>query len=264
MEDYTSNLEILKSQWNEGIKYLENSNLKYNEISKLKKIELFDRMFQVIDNCKELLITDTKNITYIYRAASGKWDSIDRFIPKWEYASENRMNGSDKLYYYFGITYKKYSHDAIKCCLKEIRLKEDEATICNFNLKDNLKIIDLTRLISPPRSDIDIEPFFRECIKKIGDTKLGIEFALSKIYFSMFSSSGAFTPIDKDAYSENEIIKLYKPFWTLTEYLESLNFDGLIFNSSVYEDGKCLVIFNLNNAEAISSSISYVNKSNYF
>lgn len=62
----------------------------------------------------------------------------------------------------------------------------------------------------------------------------------------------------------DEIKAMYLPFWTLTEYLESKKFDGIIFNSSVLNGGKILIIFDLINAYPVESSLKVLEKKDYF
>lgn len=259
MTNYNSVLRTAQEQWNKTEIYFSNPNIDYKDVHQHKTIGFLKSLFEMIEYNKKILLADTINISYIIRAAAGEGHSTERFIPDWQYAKENRMNGPDKLYYYFGITYKASPTEAIKCCLEEIRLDEENATICNFKLKDNLKILDLSK-----DPECDIIKLINNSIIKAGNKKNKIETAMIKIYLNFFYSSGAFDPIDKENDSQTNIRKTYMPFWTLSHYLESIGIDGLVFNSTVYECGKNLVIFNLNNAEAISSSIKIISRKSYF
>lgn len=259
MNEYSEIVDILDIQWNEIKEIMKRENFCYKNINQIRKIDFFDRLFQIIEDDSEILSANQNEIKHIYRSAASRWDDVERFIPKFKYASLNRMNGKDKLYYYFGISYKKYCDDAIKTCFHEIRLEDEVATVCEFKLKNNLRIIDFTKDANPPKNEIEAIDYIKRYINK----DHGFKLAMARLYFSLFSDSGAFTPIDKDNCSEDKIKALYMPFWSLAEYLEENKYDGMIFSSSVTSNGKNLVIFNLDNAYPIESSLKILKKSEF-
>lgn len=263
MNEYFDLLKMIDVQWDEINAKMALDNFDYKDINCVRKVDFFDRLFQILENDNSLLLVNQSDIKHIFRAAECVWKDTSRFIPKWDYASINRMNGKDKLYYYFGISYKKYNDEAIKTCFHEIRLENRLATVCEFKLRNNLKIIDFTKDDNPPQTEVDVQNYLSKYINTVGDEYKGIKLALSKLYFSLFSDSGAFTPIDKKTNSEDKIKVMYMPFWTLTEYLESKKFDGIIFNSSVHSSGKNLVIFDLKNAYPVESSLKILEKKDY-
>lgn len=263
MNEYSELIGMIDIQWDEIKSIMNQDNFDYKDINCVRKVDFFDRLFQILENDNAFLLANQNDIKHIFRSAECVWDNHERFIPKFKYASINRMNGKDKIYYYFGISYKKYSDDAIKTCFHEIRLDKDFATVCEFKLKDNLKIIDLTKDDNPPKTEAEAIDYLKKYVNKTNDQHKGIKLALSKLFFSIFSDSGAFTPIDKKNTTEEQTKLMYMPFWTLAEYLETKNYDGMIFSSSVCKEGKNLVIFNLNNAYPVESSLKVLKRDDY-
>lgn len=264
MSSFYDSLELMNNQWIDVQRKFREEKFEYNSINELKEEELFKWLFQIFDNAIHHLLVNNAALKRIYRAAKEEKCDYSRFIPKVKFVSENRMNGKDKLYYYFGVSYKEVKREAITTCLKEIRALNDDVSICEFKLKNenSLKIIDFTVDPKVPKDNDEAEKYVRYYINKYG-TNDGTAVALAKIAKSIFGSSIAFDPINKADTSDEELLYKYIPFWTITDYLEMKGYDGLMFNSTVDVGGKNLVIFDIQNAYYVENSIESFNSKEY-
>lgn len=265
MSDYYSSLELINNQWKETQQKFRDEKFEYSSFEDLKTEPLYNWMFQVFDKAVHLLLIDVTVVKKLYRAAKEVNCDYDRFIPKQEFASNNRMNGKDKLYYYFGVSYKESKKEAITTCMHEIRVLDDTVAVCEFKLNGNgreLKIVDFTIDPKVPKTEADAKKYIKYHANRYGKED-GIAMAMAKMAISIFGSSTAFEPIDKDNISDEEMYYKYIPFWTITEYLQNQGYDGLLFNSTVYNNGKNLVLFDSNNAYYVEGSIEYVDASEF-
>ena len=264
MSDFDNVIKMMNKQWNEVEIYFKNNSFDYNSYKDLTNLPFYDWMFQMLDEAIHTLVIDTGAIRTLYRAVKDINCKHDRFIPQKEYASDNRMNGKDKLYYYFGASYKTYKREAIVTCLKEIRTKDEMVSVCKFDFigdKNKIEIIDFTRDNSMPRSEDDLKKYIYKYISR--DGKLGSYKAIAKVLINFLCNSVAFEPIDKEKTNEYELRYKYIPFWAITDYLENMGYNGLLFSSTVDDRGKNLVLFKLDHAKYVEGTIESFNSNDY-
>nr|WP_225988751.1 RES family NAD+ phosphorylase [Peribacillus frigoritolerans] len=77
----------------------------------------------------------------------------------------------------------------------------------------------------------------------------------------MFSSDKIFKPLNT---IEQEVKKYeYAPFHALANYISEQGYAGIIFRSTVHENGTNLVLFEPNDTSVIHNSMEYINTSDY-
>lgn len=274
--------DLLVKTWDDIKNDLYNGKVKYNDLDLLltyKFLKQFDEMFSLM---KDVFEKNLSEISHLYRAASGKWNNFDRFIPKEEFKSLNRFNPPEELFIYLGISSVNDDNpnltlnDAEETCLKEIRVnKGQEVSLCEFKVNSaalNKKVIDISIADNFSFDELNQE---KEVIKnriKLSQTinlrlkgklpersksdiankisqKSGNVFelskVLSKIYMKMISAD-LFLPVDGlDRNYE------YAPFHAFANYFRSKGYSGIIFKSTVNPGHQNLVLFNINDVTAI-------------
>jgi len=108
----------VSAQWLEAEEVLKSNANKYKSIEQIKKIPFYNWLFQVLENAINSLEVDIKDFNVLYRAVNEQYCDYDRFIPKWKFVGNNRMNGKDKLYYYLGTNYYNCIPSAKETCTK--------------------------------------------------------------------------------------------------------------------------------------------------
>jgi len=170
----------------------------------------------------------------------------NRFIPLPEYASLNRMNDKDRLYSYFSIGYKDTAFDDIVATgVREIRSEPgDNVWGCEFEFSSTIKVVDFSPVCRIPKNDSDYGKFL---LSKIGMSlpvdKTKLTYWLIQTLLQIFHESEMFSPIDKSKDQEEQRLK-YKPFHVICDYLERQGYDGIIYRSTVFKKGRCLALFN--------------------
>lgn len=178
----------------------------------------------------------------------------DRFIPKIEYASLNRMNDVDRVYNYLVSDFGDLPDYQIrKTGLMELRATNStDVWSCNFNIKPAYhenELINLSSEYRLPTKDNEIMEFleqkYREACFKNGKHSAGekeVEYYVMQICIKIIEHSDIFAPIDKTHPCEEQR-KKYKPFHFLCNYYESKGYIGLLFRSTVNTCGVNLVLF---------------------
>lgn len=195
-----------------------------------------------------------------------------RFIPDWKFVSDDnpsRMNGSDRLYNYFTISYKEcYGEELIYTAAHELRLENnDDFYGCYFNIPNDvgeLKFIDLRTIEKIPTNEKRVYSFLKEkCFDPFGNSLSENIVAkwLIQISLSIWEHSKMFEPIDKS--SSITLQNQYRPFHVLCDYFERNGFDGVIYRSTVYKKGACLALFDINKAKCDFSSLKQYESSKY-
>jgi hypothetical protein len=233
----------------------------------------FDNVFQ--ETCKlfEVTLSDIKTM---YRGVSGEIDlnNYERMIPKIEFAKgNNRMNPPGKAFLYVGVLGKDRGKDentikkhVVKTVLKEIRVNENSvATISKFKINDSAKykkVINICGDSSIPKPETGlIEYLYKHAVKKFTVDKEKLNYIMSNVYFNMFSSDQIYKPVNTN---EQEVKKYeYAPFHALANYISEQGYAGIIFRSTVHENGTNLVLFDPVDASVIHNSMEHINTSDY-
>lgn len=266
----------IQKTWDEFRKALANKDFAYNDIQSAlesKFLHVFNDLFSHNKGFLEVNIEDVLNSdSSIVRAARLRdCDPVpgyDRFIPNSKYIKDsNRFSplGVEWLYLSIGI---RSCNNSEQCALKECRAKLGERfALCDFRLNDAYKgkqVIDLT--IAREFSHDKINNELEESGQKIRDREVskGIAKGLLtgkiqkpevKDILPIFSkwatytyarllSDQIFLPITTE---DRNLI--YAPFQCLAQYFLLNGYIGIIFSSTVFPEGRNIVLFDKNIAE---------------
>ena len=273
----------ITATWNDFRNDLKNNKYKYNDLEAAKEsvfLKVFDDLFM---HCSLFLEKDAHDIlsddVQITRASHLDKDepspTYDRIMPIAKHITKhNRFSppGVEWLYLAFGNgNYGEYTISEM-CALRECRAKvDDRMAICNFKLKKEYysnKIIDLTIAKSLSFDDLnnDLETIGKQirdreynngiynylkngALKKSQIDVSDIYLPLKKwvIYtYAKLLSEQIFLPIE----SENREI-MYAPFQCLAQYFISKGYSGIVYSSTVFPEGKNIVLFDKNSANPI-------------
>ncbi|TFH63502.1 RES family NAD+ phosphorylase [Peribacillus frigoritolerans] len=276
-KDFESNVGLMSEQWQCLKEDLHNGVVEYDDLEKIINdymvFNRFDNFFKETCNFFEVNLSDIKTM---YRGVSEKvdLDNYERMIPKIEFAKgNNRMNPPGKAFNYLGVlgedrgkdenTIKKH---VVKTVLKEIRATENSvATICKFKINDsskNKKVINICGDSSIPKPETGLAVYLnKHAVKNFTVDKEKLSQIMANVYFNMFSSDKIFKPLNT---IEQEVKKYeYAPFHALANYISEQGYAGIIFRSTVHENGTNLVLFEPNDTSVIHNSMEYINTSDY-
>lgn len=260
MDTQQKTIQLLEKQWEEARKYLYENTFQTMEslCNNLIFFERFLHMYEYSGEHIEISVQDIKRDHKLFRIvneSNHQKVNSERFIPK--YPSLNRMNGPDRLYYYFTTDYQlKHHKDAIKMGLLEIRAKADDKIYkARFGLKDeikNKKVVCLCTRKETLRNEYGIFDAFKKAyIKNSGDRKKTQDdiggLALEHVFY-LWEKAKIFAPIDKQKMKTEEQERYYRPFHVISDYFERMGYAGILFRSTVYPEGFVLTIFNLEDA----------------
>lgn len=258
--------ENWKSSWNNFRSKLEKGLLQYeyineNFVSKeIGKYEFLNQLYILLEspkqkfkcdsNNKEYFTIDLKKIDEEFSLCRGVVEDNEdkikysRFIPYQDkFPRNNRFSPPGIEYLYLAIdvensnpyNFNNRFSKLEKTCIKEIRAdRKKKIGLCNFKIDSkyyNKKIIDLT--IGKDKSESELVDY--------GVKVFGKEEELNKVMCILFMkilSREIFKPInvlDKD--------KEYAPFHCMAKFFSLLGFDGIIFESTCYNKGKNIVLF---------------------
>lgn len=273
-------IKTFKETWEEFRQALGTNKIGYKELSKAKEytfLGVLDNVLSYENNNIDLeVLFKTLYFNYSFcRATEIKSNEIiekidfDRFLPNKEYSKDaNRFSPTDKEYLYLACKTrfgKEKHYDLIEeISKKEIRAREGQKIgICKFKIPENLdimerRVINLTLVDNISLEDInqDSENWINNYIysnintnksKKVVSKEIKEETrsSLLKIYLKILSSE-IFKPVENvDRDFE------YAPFHCLAYYFSKLGYDGIIYKSTVCNNGygKNIVLFNKYYAE---------------
>ncbi|EJQ73469.1 hypothetical protein IG7_00772 [Bacillus cereus HuA2-4] len=276
-KDFETNIDLMSEQWQCLKEDLHNGVVEYDDLEKIINdytfFKVFDNFFK--DTCKifEVTLSDIKTM---YRGVSGEIDlnNYERMIPKLEYAKgNNRMNPPGKAFLYAGVLGKDKGKDestvkkhVVRTVLKEIRATNNSvATICKFKCNDsanNKKVINISGDHSIPQSETELKAYiYKHALKNLSFDREKISFIMANVYCNMFSSDQIFKPIHTN---EQEVKNYeYAPFHALANYISEQGYAGIIFRSTVHQNGTNLVLFDPSDASVIQDSMERINTSDY-
>lgn len=276
-KDFESNVQFMTEQWINLKQDLHNDVIQYDDLGKLiSKYMFFNRFDNVFKETSKIFEVNLSDIKHMYRGVSEEiaLNYYERMIPKIEFAKgHNRMNPPGKAFLYVGVLGKDKGKDentikkhVVKTVLKEIRATDNSiATICKFKINDsakNKKVINICGDSSIPKSDAELSDYlYKHVVKGFTVDKEKLSYILTNVYFNMFSSDQIFKPVNTN---EQEVKKYeYAPFHAIANYISEQGYAGLIFRSTVHQNGANLVLFDPSDASVIQNSMEHINTSDY-
>lgn len=267
-------IKTYKEKWEEFRQALINDEFQYFNLEKAKEITFLSVLDNMLQYEKENNIIKIPFIvlnrhysfcraTELDKIKDKEPLSIERFLPNKDYIKDdNRFSPKGIEYLYLACKARwgeeknyKYIEEV---AMKEVRAKDEKRYgMSKFRIPEKLQtfdknIIDLT--IADNKSFEEIEKNF---ISQLKDAKTKearhseVEKLALKIYFKLMSEE-LFKPIKTDDKSNQ-----YKPFHCLAEYFKQLGFDGVMFKSTVCNNGhgKNIVLFDKYYAEPFEYAI---------
>lgn len=269
-KDISPSEETIKRTWNELAQALANKEFIYNDLGNALKTTYLRVFDDLLTNCHEMfdlrfgkLISD--NICFMRAARINVEDKInyERFIPKAQYIKNpNRFSPAGVEWLYLAVgredLYDGELLTAERCALYECKAQKNENfAICEFagnNAFENTIIADLTIADGKTYSDINSE--FEQATKKhINEQIIKILYAGQKVpertpeidrviktwaatTYSKLLSQQIFTPVDS---SDKDLV--YTPFQCMANYFMSKGYSGIVYSSTVYPNGRNIVLF---------------------
>lgn len=270
--DYDFLAKDLGMHWTKLKDDLSSGKVLYNDIEKLLSDYVFFSAFHsMFTKSVGYFEESLKDIFPMYRGANGKQSltNYNRMIPTLEYSQkQNRMNPPGTVFLYLGINKQNKLNESITTCLKEIRAPYDyTATLCRFQVTDLgriKKVVDICGDSSIPKKTHELEHYVK---KKSYDMKFRVinHIKLSKIitmlYFNIFSSDQIFKPVET---GKQDIKRIeYAPFQAIANYIKQQGYAGMIYKSTVHENGTNLVLFDTDYASVVPNSMKHVKVSDY-
>lgn len=264
---------IIQNTWAEFRNQLAVGNFQYDDLDtglQTTFLKVFDDLFQHTHRFLEKRIADVLMAdTRIVRAARLKpgmpIPDYDRFIPNAKFIkNDNRFSppGIEWLYLSFASEdTRSEAKKEEKCALKECRAQNGEIfALCNFKIDDRFKdalLIDLTISKEANFSDINValelageEITNREVIKGCVNVARGfapksqIEDVIPAIEkwavftYAKLLAEQIFLPLT----TEDKRL-MYAPFQCIAQYFLSKGYTGIVYSSTVFPEGKNVVLF---------------------
>ena len=261
----------MRATWGDMCEKLSKGTFLYNDIAKAKEctfLSVFDSLFienkgfEIFETC----LTEVFDKYHLVRGSIIKEDepspSYERLLPKSEYiTADNRFSPKGVEWLYLALGFRAAEnglYNAKKCseteCHAQVGMK---FAVCSFNLSstENVKIVDLTvgDNWSYNRLQKDLERAAKRIIRRevnkyfktfSDPSALDIipEFHKWLVYtYAKMLSEQIFVPVDTN---NKELV--YAPFHCIAQYFLSLGYSGIIYRSTVYKNGKNLVLFDKN------------------
>ena len=272
--------EKIQMKWEEFRQNLANGFFKYNDMEGALRsdfLKVFNDVFQHGYYFFEKKVTDIFNAdNHIVRAArignGMPVPSYERFIPKAEFiTNENRFSPPRVEWLYLAFAPRNNTQQMNTeeiCAMKECRAVEGEQfAICDFKINteygENV-IVDLTIAKEKEFDDLnsqfekhtqdiytrEVNKIYHSCITKGTAPKPNTEDIVPYIRewfvytYAKLISEQLFLPID----TKNKKL-MYAPFQCIAQYFLSKGYHGIIYSSTVYPEGKNIVLFNKNIAK---------------
>ncbi len=272
----------VRNTWSEFRQKLSDKEFLYDDVNAALQtvfMKVFDGLFQstrrYFDKAAEDVLSDD---TYVMRAAKlnpgDPEPDYDRFIPNAAFMTEdNRFSPPGVEWLYLAFSDKRSCDEdfsiAEKCALKECRAAKDEKfALCEFRLdksNEGKKVVDLSIADDIKYADINLtlskvmqNTYVREINElilalKMGmkpqvnsdDIKTGLE-KWSVCTYAKLISEQLFLPLT----TEDKSI-MYAPFQCLAQYFLSNGYYGIVYSSTVFPEGKNIVLFDKNFASPV-------------
>ena len=276
--DISKSEDAICSTWDLLRSDLANKSFKYNELDKALTrsfMKSFDAIFSECHYLFDFRLKDVFNMdTHVLRAARIETEdpipAYSRFIPDKEYITDhNRFSPPGVEWLYLAFDKEFGLVNAETCALRECRAHKGECfAICDFVMNEEYKndtIVDLTIASDEAFAEINAE------LEKAGQAIVQREFVLGiikallggfskedistdDIYphikkwvaftYAKLLANQIFIPITTE---DREI--MYAPFQCMAYYFLSKGYSGIIYSSTVYPNGKNIVMFDKNSFE---------------
>ena len=272
---FESQVKVLFQQWQILKDDLSNGVVEYNDTEQLINEYTFFKVFaDLFKNASNLVEISLSNVKQMYRGVSGEIDleNFERMIPKLEFATKhNRMNPPGEVFIYLGVLGKDKGKSenitkkvVVKTVLNEIRaLKNTQATICKFEVNElakEKKVLNICGDISIPVTEDELVDYISRKTRA-GKDKGKLAHILANLYFNIFSNDQIFKPVHSN---EEETRKYeYAPFHALANYIKEQGYAGMMFRSTVHQNGTNLVLFEPSDVQVIKESMEHINTSEY-
>ncbi len=263
--------------WNEFRQKLSNKDFSYSDVGAALQtvfLKTFDDLFKSTHQHFDKLVKDVlSDDTCIMRAARLKVGDPEpeysRFIPNAAFMTDhNRFSPPDIEWLYLAFSNEQSRDEdfsiAEKCALRECRaVKGERFALCEFRLdKSNewKKVVDLTIADGIEYADINLRLsqimqniWDREVNRRISAIKMGMKpkansddikpgFEEWAVYtYAKLMSEQIFVPLTK----EDKSI-MYAPFQCLAQYFLSKGYYGIVYSSTIFPEGKNIVLFDKN------------------
>lgn len=262
----------IKKTWGEYREALAEKRFSFDDVDAAKK-EVFLKTYNDLFHDHNGIELQTKTLRSILGVPLGRGARLkekeipdhERFLPQKEFINEdNRFSPAGVEWLYLAVGGGNIRSE---CAKKECRMKTGERFgFCDFQLSDNVldqKIVDLTIADALSYADINNE------LEQHGQKQYKRSFKIAK-------ATGVNVPINRSAFkkamtkwsvftyskllSQQIFIPLgegvdkaieYAPFQSLAQYFISLGYAGIMYGSTVYPQGKNLVLFDKNMATPI-------------
>lgn len=268
---------VIRKTWNEFRQKLSDKKFAYDDVETALQtvfLKTFDDMFQNTHQHLDKLAMDVlSNDTCVMRAARLKpgdpEPEYSRFIPNAAFMTEhNRFSPPDVEWLYLAFSDERGCDEdfsiAEKCALKECRAVIGEKfALCEFQLdksNEGKKVVDLTIADDIKYSDINSQ--LSQVVQNICDreVKKGIS-ALRRGMRPKANSDDIKPELEKwvvythaKLMSEQIFVPLatedksimYAPFQCLAQYFLSKGYYGIVYSSTVFPEGKNIVLFDKN------------------
>lgn len=261
--DYNRLEEQLGDKWKDFREQLANKEFKYDDIDEALKTIFLSVFNKVFENGKQFLEKRIDQVihpeTSVVRAArinpGDPEPDYERFIPKAEFIREdNRFSPPGKEWLYLAFSQKSLSkgilNNAEKCALKECRANVGENfALCKFHIKSkakNKKLIDLTITKEKSYQQINAE-FIERYLFNNKEIEKWVVFIYSKLL-----ADTLFVPVATEDKS-----LMYAPFQCLAHYFFIKGYVGIVYPSTVFREGKNVVLFDKMLAEPIGEINKY-------
>lgn len=281
-------IKVLEKQWEDVRQKLLHGEIKYNDIERLKEEDFFNRFDDMFKDYNNFATTELSEINLLLRSVPEKDHEVSRFIPikkdspEWvkynlQDSDWNRFNPSDRAFIYLGICMNndiKSYEDVKNTCYKELRVSQQKNIDYMSTLKFKVfkeskqkRVLDFSKISKYKSCDNILNKYLSEGAmlekkklktgvltkqdvyrRKILPSELCVLISLKLI------NDGIFKEVNTTELSEREIKKIkeneYAPFHAFANYIESMGFVGIIYNSTVC-DGLNIVLFDSSYVEPI-------------
>ena len=265
------NEKAIRKTWIEFRDALEKGLFSFDEVEKAKKCT-FLRVYDDLFNQNSGIEHKTVTIKEIKNMLIGRGTILDvkenpdyeRFIPKKEFIKEdNRFSPPGVEWLYLAIGEEDNIH---RCAQAECRAKiGDRFGFCHFEFDekyDEFKLVDLTIADGVSYDELNqrLEDYGQKQVKKgikkakvlgfiprnnVNEEEFKKLFTQWGVYtYAKLLSEQIFEPLN----NTDDKSLAYAPFQTMAQYYISLGYSGIIFGSTVCDDGKNIVLFDKNMA----------------
>lgn len=268
------NEQTIQNTWAEFRQQLADGCFLYSDINSAIRstfLRVFNDLFQhghrfLEKTVEEVLSADTSIVRAARMKPGASIPDYNRFIPNAKFiTNDNRFSPPGVEWLYLAFAPKNSTSELKteeKCALKECRANASEMfALCNFRVDDKYKkktLIDLT--IAKESNYEDINTLLEQCSRQI------INREVSKGYISSLSRGVVPEPqtddiipaIEKWAVftyakllteqifvpitTENKTL-MYAPFQCVAQYFLSKGYCGIVYSSTVFPEGKNVVLF---------------------